>query len=187
MRRLLLFLFYTALIFAGVFFSMPLLALAALLLICARLLRPALVAGRAWAWGGLALIVALGLLVAMQGDGRYVLQMISLVVFLLLMILFGRTLRPGDVPLATRVAAAARGYTPEQAVTQMAPALRRYTRVLTWFWAVMFGLFVLQSLVLVFYAPSASVGLTIDLVNFGIVFVLMGGEYLYHSHKYPNP
>ncbi len=187
MRRTLLFLLCTALIFAGVLWQMPLLALAVLLFICVRLLRPALVARRAWAWAGLALIAALGLLVALQGDGRYVLPMISLVVCLLFMILFGRTLRSGDVPLATRVAAAARGYPPEQAQAQMAPALQRYTRALTWFWTVMFGLLVSQSLLLTFYAPPAGVGVIIDLVNFGVVLILMGGEYLYHSRKYPNP
>ncbi len=187
MRRTLLLLLYPGLILAAVLLQMPLLGLAAMLLICVHLLKPALAAGRVWAWGGLALMAALGLLVALQGDGRQVLQLISLVIFMLMMILFGRTLRPGDVPLATRVAAAARGYTPAQAQAQMDPALQRYTRALTWFWTVMFGLFVVQSLLVSFYSPPAGLGLAIDMVNFGLVLVLLGVEYLYHSRRYPNP
>jgi len=187
MRRPLLFLLYFGLMLGGVLLRQPLLALLPLLLICAMFLRPALAQGRLWAWAGLTLIAALGLFVALYGDGRQVIPLVSLVIFLLMLVLFGRTLRPGDVPLATRVAAAARGYAPEQAVTQMAPALQRYTRLLTWFWTVMFALFVLQSLLVTVYAPPAGLGLIIDLSNFALVTLLLVGEYLYHSRRFPNP
>lgn len=187
MRRPLLFLLYFVLMLAGVLLRQPLLALLPLLLICAFFLRPALADRRLWAWMALLLISACGLFVALYGDGRQVIPLISLVIFMLMLVLFGRTLRAGDVPLATRVAAAARGYGPEQAATHMAPALQRYTRLLTWFWTVMFALFVLQSLLVTLYAPPAELGLIIDLSNLGLVALLVGGEYLYHSRRFPNP
>ena len=187
MRRPLLFLLYFGLMLAGVLLRQPLLALVPLLLICAMFLRPALSQGRAWAWLALLSISGLGLFVSLYGDGRQVIPLISLVIFLLMLILFGRSLRPGEVPLATRVAAAARGYGPEQVAARMAPALQRYTRLLTWFWTVMFALFVVQSLLVTLYAPPAGLGLVIDLSNLALVIVLLGGEYLYHSRRFPNP
>lgn len=185
MKRLLP-LLYPALIGAGVVLRLPILVLCACLLLCVQLLAPALRRGRLWAWAGLAVIAALGLMVAMEGDGRHMMQMISLVISGLFMLLFGRSLRPGGVALASRVAAAARGFAPEDAHL-MDPQVLRYTRRVTWMWTLVFGVFVIQSLWVTFYSVPTTLGLAIDIANFVLVVLLLGGEYLYHSRRYPNP
>lgn len=179
-------LLYPALIGAGVLLQLPLLALVGCLLFGGQLLSPALQSGRLWARAGLLGIAGLGLPVALHGDGRHVMQLVSLVVSGLFLLLFARSLRPGGVALASRVAAAARGLG-EHEVAKMGPELLRYTRGVTWMWTLMFGVFVIQSLWVTFYSVPATLGLLIDILNFVLVIVLLAGEYLYHSRRYPNP
>lgn len=69
----------------------------------------------------------------------------------------------------------------------MDPKVLRYTRRVTLMWTVVFGLMVLQSLWVSFHSVPAGWGLIIDVANFGFVLLLLGGEYLYHSRRYPNP
>lgn len=179
-------LLYPALIGAGVLWKMPLLVLLACLLFCVHLLAPALRALKLWAWAGLLAIAALGLPVALHGDGRHVMQLISLVISGLFMLLFGRSLRPGGVALASQVAAAARGLPPDEA-HRMEPGVFRYTRRVTWMWTLIFGAFVVQSLWVTFIGVPTHLGLAIDIANFALIVLLLGGEYLYHSRRYPNP
>lgn len=185
MTRLLL-LAYPLLLGAAVVFSMPLLALAAMLLLLAQLLAPALASGRLWAWAALLGIAAGGAFLATAGDGRHIMQMVSFVVFSFMLMIFGRSLRRGQIPLATRVAAAARGLAAEEH-QQMDAALLRYTRGVTLFWSIMFALFIAQSLLLAVWAPPAQLGLLFDAGNFVLVVILLGAEYLYHSRRFPNP
>src|SRR5690606_33016828 len=61
---------------------------------------------------------------------------------------FGRTLRPGRVPLITRIAAAMEACEP----AELAPRLQHYTRRLTLAWAVLLGALALADGVLAMIA-----------------------------------
>ena len=86
-----------------------------------------------------------------------------------LMILFGRTLRPGVTPLVARVAALWRGTLDE--------ALARYTRRVTIAWTVFFAIMALESIALALFAPLHVWSLFTNLVNYLLVLLFFLFEY----------
>jgi uncharacterized membrane protein len=94
------------------------------------------------------------------------------------MLIFGRTLRPGSVPLITRISTDMRQGQSEVPV--------RYTRGLTLVWALVFALLALEGLVLGLFAPPGWV-LRVSAMTWLFVGAFIVGEYLYHSRRYPNP
>src|SRR5690606_28289955 len=101
-------------------------------------LRGPLLAGRIWAWLGLALATVLLLWVATRSgrhDGLFALYAAPVLIYLFMAGLFGRTLRNGQVPLITRMAAGLQG-----SAEPIDDETRRYTRQLTAVWTALFVL-----------------------------------------------
>ncbi len=178
---------YPLLIFAAVRWQLPWLGMLALLGFGAQVLWPVLRQGKPWAWLMMAVLAAAGGWSVLTGDGRALLQLVPVMIFLLLAVFFGRTLLGGSVPLVTRIAAAARDIPHERILQDMQPALLRYTRRVTQFWMCLFLIFAAEDLFLMWLAPPLPWPYIINAVNFSIVFSLLVGEYLYHSRRYPNP
>lgn len=113
--------------------------------------------------------------------------------------LFGRTLRPGRVPLITRIVEALNA----QAGLPMTPDLYRYTRRLTTVWAVLLAVLALANLLLALcavpggmlaqfgYGPPLVVSdeqwsWVANFLNYGIVAGLFCGEYLWRKRVFPQ-
>lgn len=112
---------------------------------------------------------------------------------------FGRTLRPGRVPLITRMVEALNA----QAGMPMTPDLYRYTRRLTAVWAALLALLALVNLLLALcavpggmlaqfgYRPPLAVSdeqwsWVANFLNYGIVAALFCGEYLWRKRVFPQ-
>ena len=112
---------------------------------------------------------------------------------------FGRTLRPGRVPLITRIVEALNA----QAGLPMTPDLYRYTRRLTTVWAVLLAVLALANLLLALcavpggmlaqfgYRPPLVVSdeqwsWVANFLNYGIVAGLFCGEYLWRKRVFPQ-
>lgn len=112
---------------------------------------------------------------------------------------FGRTLRPGRVPLITRIVEALNA----QAGLPMTPDLYRYTRRLTTVWAVLLAVLALANLLLALcavpggmlaqfgYRPPLVVSdeqwsWVANFLNYGIVAGLFCGEYLWRKRLFPQ-
>lgn len=112
---------------------------------------------------------------------------------------FGRTLRPGRVPLITRMVEALNA----QAGMPMTPALYRYTRRLTAVWTALLTVLALVNLLLALcavpggllvqfgYRPPLAVSdeqwsWVANLLNYGIVAALFCGEYLWRKRVFPQ-
>nr|WP_211369651.1 ketosynthase [Pseudoxanthomonas yeongjuensis] len=112
---------------------------------------------------------------------------------------FGRTLRPGRVPLITRIVEALNA----QAGLPMTPDLYRYTRRLTAVWAVLLAVLALVNLLLALcavpggmlaqfgYRPPLTVSdeqwsWVANFLNYGIVAALFCGEYLWRKRLFPQ-
>jgi uncharacterized membrane protein len=112
---------------------------------------------------------------------------------------FGRTLRPGRVPLITRIVEALNA----QAGLPMTPDLYRYTRRLTTVWAVLLAVLALANLLLALcavpggmlaqfgYRPPLAVSdeqwsWVANFLNYGIVAGLFCGEYLWRKRVFPQ-
>ena len=181
-----LLLVWPALVFVSVYSAQPWLGCIALLGLGAQFLWPALSRQRGWAWLGMGLIAAVAVTVAAYGEARVYLHALPVLIFLMLALFFGRTLRSGSVPLVTRIAAAARHIEPQD-IDQMPRDVYGYTRKVTWFWTLGFVFFALEDLLLLSLQLPTALAVLINLGNFVLVSVLLTVEYLYHSRRYPNP
>lgn len=112
---------------------------------------------------------------------------------------FGRTLRPGRVPLITRMVEALHG----QAGMPMTPGLYRYARRLTVVWAVVLALLALVNLLLALcavpggmlvqsgYKPPLTVtdgqwSWFANFLTYGVIGGLFCGEYLWRKRVFPQ-
>jgi len=94
------------------------------------------------------------------------------------MLIFGRTLRSDSVPLITRISTDMRQGQSEVPI--------RYTRGLTLAWTIIFTLLALEGLLLGLFAAPGWV-LRVSAMTWTFVGVFIVSEYLYHSRRYPNP
>lgn len=181
-----LLLVWPVMVFAAIYWQMPWLGCLALLGLGAQFLWPALRVVKPWAVLGYALIVAVAVGLAMNGEPRVYLHSLPVLIFLLLALFFGRTLRGNSVPLVTRIAAAARHIELHE-IHKMPAGLYRYTRRVTLFWTLGFVFFAVEDLILLQLSLPTSTAVAVNLGNFVVVAVLLVLEYLYHSRRYPNP
>lgn len=182
----LLLLVWPALVFVAIQWQWPWLGCLALIGLGAQFLWPALIRLRPWALLGFGVIAAVAVAVAVAGDSRMYLHALPVLAFLLLALLFGRTLRAGSVPLVTRIAAAAR-HIELADIDRMQPEVYRYTRRVTLFWTCGFVFFAVEDLVLLSLNLPTRTAVIVNCVNLAAVSVILVIEYLYHSRRYPNP
>lgn len=154
---------------------------------------------RAWAW--IALLGAAAVLVWMARSPYAQLPLLLVPVVFIAMIAwwFGRTLRPGRVPLIRKIVAALDATPPDQ----LPPDLRTYTRRLTLAWTVVLGALGTANLLLAAIAVPdgllASVGVAAPLtvtetqwswfanwLNYGLVGGFFLLEYAYRKRRFPG-
>jgi len=97
--------------------------------------------------------------------------------YLFLLWFFGRTLRPGQEPLITRLARRVHGTLP--------PFMETYTRRLTAAWCVFFAAQLVCSMALFAFASLETWSLFINLLNLPLLALMFIGEYLYRVARYP--
>lgn len=170
---------YPLLVHAAVLSGEPVFGFVAIVALILLTVLPALLSAKLWPWPVLAFTCAAAWPLAQLGDGMLMLYLPPVLIPLMLMVFFGRTLRPGSVPLITRIAAQMRG-------DDMPAAVRRYTRKVTWMWTIVFALMALEATLLAALVSHETWSLVTNAVNWILLAVLMSGEYLYHSRVYPN-
>ena len=119
-----------------------------------------------WLWP--LLIRHYSLLYLVQQAGAYV----------LLMIMFGRSLRPGRTPLCTVWATRHHG--------TLSPAAIRYTRAITLLWATFFAAITLAIVALYVFAPLTVWSAFANFGVFPLIAALFVGEYLARSRALPD-
>ncbi len=87
----------------------------------------------------------------------------------LLGLAFGATLRTGQTPLVSRLAALVHG--------QLSPALARYTRQVTWAWTLYFSATAVASLLLFWLAPVAVWSVFANLLGLPLLILMFVAEY----------
>lgn len=99
-------------------------------------------------------------------------------VYMFLLWLFGRTLRPGRQPLVTRLATHVHGELPAD--------IARYTRRVTWAWCVFFAAMAMTSMLLFLLKPLPIWSVFNNLLNLPLVVAMYLGEYAWRLWRYPN-
>lgn len=102
----------------------------------------------------------------------------QVLICMMFLLIFGRTLRPGSMPLITRISTDMRQGQSEVPL--------RYTRGLTWAWTLIFALLALEGLVLGLLASPGWV-LKVNVLTWLLIGAFVACEYQYHSRRYPNP
>lgn len=166
----------------------------ALILLIGPLLRR-----RGWAWGLLAGIAAALVALAFAPQATLPLLAPPVVFTALAGWVFARTLQAGRVPLVTRMASALHA----QPVEALDPALARYTRALTGFWAALLFALCLVNLVLAIFAVpegllarlghptplpvlDARGSLFANLLIHGVVAGCFLAEYAWRRHRFSD-
>jgi uncharacterized membrane protein len=97
-------------------------------------------------------------------------------IYLLLLFSFGRTLAHGHEPLITGFARKIHGALP--------PSMESYTRQLTGVWCMFFAAQVAVSAVLFVWAPLDVWSLFVNVLNFPLLVLMFGAEYLYRVARH---
>lgn len=171
-------------------------ALADLVALC---MAGPLAQGRAWAWA-LAAVLGAGLVWLARTPYAQMLLLAPPMVFVgFVAWMFGRSLRPPREALITRIVAAMERTEP----AQLPPELLRYSRRLTWMWAVLLAVLAVANGLLALIAvpdgvlarlgrtPFISIGqeewsLFANLLNYGIVGGFFVGEYALRKRLFPH-
>lgn len=122
-------------------------------------------------------LVFIGWLLAVE---KYVLLMYipPVAISLGLLLLFGRSLQPGSVPLITRYARYIDGDLDEK--------LLRYTRRVTRVWTVFFLLMLIETVALAIWASVETWSLFTNVLNYVAIVVLLFIEVVYRYRAYPD-
>ena len=90
--------------------------------------------------------------------------------------LFGSTLLPGRDPFISRFARIEQGALPAD--------LARYTRRLTWIWALLFTVMAVTALALALFGSLAAWSTFTNVITYSLVGALFAGEYAYRRLRY---
>lgn len=143
----------------------------ALVVLCVIPQYAALRAGKLRHWLLLGLLAALLYVLTRIGGGIYALFLPPVVVSGMVLSVFAATLRPGQEPLVTRMAAISRGGT-------LPPEMAPYTRNVTWAWVLLMASQVLASIVLALFAPLWVWSAYTNFIAYGLLALAFVVEYV---------
>jgi uncharacterized membrane protein len=158
--------------------GLPLLQWVALVVICALPQYSALRRGRLHNWLLFAALAGALFLLTQVGGGVYALLAPPIALPAMAAALFIGTLRPGRVPLVTRMAAAERG--------ALTPELLAYTRNVTLAWAWLLSAITVAALLLALFAPLWLWSLFTNFVCYALMGLMFVGEYLWRRLRFRN-
>lgn len=169
---------YAATVHLGVLGDYPQAGLIALAALAAWLLRPGLYAHHPGAWLALAAIAAVTAAGLGTGRALSILYLPPVLVTVLLLMVFAASLLPGRTPLITAVAL--------QMGETDSPAVRRYTRRVTWGWSLLFAVLAVQNTALALWASPAVWSLFANILNYVIVAVAFLAEFRLRHRFLPD-
>lgn len=174
---------YPALVHLALVFSVPQFLVIAPLLFLTGIFFYGLRAGSVRVWIIYGVLCSTVLLLEYWRLTLYLLFLPPVIIPLLLLFVFGRTLFSGREPLITAIGEAARG--------PLSPAMRHYTRRLTQLWCGVFVVMILWSAILPALQQPELWSWFTNIINYGVVGILFVGEFmlrkkLFPSHNHPG-
>ena len=174
---------YPILVHLSLMMDVPQLQVLAIVCFATGILFKSLARGQKSAWVAWIIIVTIAVGFGYFNITLYALYLPPILLPLLLLFAFGRTLLPGQIPLITNIGETSRG--------PLSEAMRHYTRRLTQFWCVIFLVMTGWSLMLPFFKQPELWSWFTNVINYGLVGGLFTGEfivrkYLFPEHNHPN-
>lgn len=169
---------YPLLVHIALVFAVPQLLFIAPILFLTGVFFHSLRAGSTLAWLLFGSLCGSILLLEYLGLTLYLLFLPPVVIPLLLLFVFGRTLHSGREPLITAIGEAARG--------PLSQAMRTYTRRLTQLWCLVFVVMIVWSAVLPWLKQPELWSWFTNIINYGVVGVLFVGEFMLRKKLFPT-
>ena len=169
---------YPLLVHIALVFTVPQLLFIAPMLFLAGICWQGLVNLNKTVWLIFSLLCVVILLLEYLDLTLYLLFLPPVVIPLLLLFIFGRTLHSGREPLITAIGEAARG--------PLSVAMRTYTRRLTQLWCVVFVVMIVWSAILPWLEQPELWSWFTNIINYGVVGVLFVGEFMLRKRLFPN-
>jgi uncharacterized membrane protein len=169
---------YPLLVHLSVVTDVPQLQVVAIICFAAGILLKSLQRGNTIAWLVLVVVSLVAVGFGYLNITLYVLYLPPILLPLLLLFVFGRTLLPGQEPLITAIGEASRG--------PLTPAMRHYTRRITQFWCAIFFLMMSWSLILPWLEQPEVWSWFTNIINYGLVAMLFIGEFILRKRLFPE-
>lgn len=169
---------YPLLVHIALVFAVPQLLFVAPMLFLAGVCWQGLGNRNKTVWLVFSLLCAAVLLLEYLGLTLYLLFLPPVVIPLLLLFIFGRTLVNGREPLITAIGEAARG--------PLSQAMRTYTHRLTQLWCLVFVAMILWSAILPWLEQPELWSWFTNIINYGVVGVLFVGEFMLRKKLFPT-
>jgi len=169
---------YPLLVHLSILIDRPKLQAASIICFCAGLLYQPLSHSRPGAWLLLLFASVVAILLAYWGSALWFLYLPPVLLPLMMLIIFGRSLRRGRLPLVTAIGEAARG--------PLSPAMRHYTRRVTQTWCLVFVYMSLVALILPWMGHEALWSWLSNVINYVLVIGLIIGEFILRKWLFPD-
>lgn len=169
---------YPLLVHVSLVFALPSLMFIAPLVFLTGAFWYGLISCNRLAWITFSTLCAIILLVEYCGLTLYLLYLPPILLPLLMLYIFGRTLYGGREPLITSIGEAARG--------PLSLSMRRYTRFLTQLWCGVFVTMIAWSTLLPWLEQPQLWSWFTNIINYGLVGVLFVGEFMLRKKIFPN-
>jgi uncharacterized membrane protein len=173
-----LFVAYPLLAHLGVMLGAPLLQWLALQCLFAGVFFRVLRGGAARAWVALAAFAIGTWLLTASGDGLYALYLPPLVLTGLACAAFVQSLRPGQVPLVTRIATGVHG--------TLSPPLAAHTVTVTRIWAVLLASMFAITLALTLAGAHAAWSLFTNFISYALMGLMFAAEFAWRRLRFPD-
>lgn len=169
---------YPLLVHISMVFNLPQLLVMAPLTFLTGVFWHGLISRKIFPWLIFLILCSSVLLAEYKGLTLYLLYLPPVLIPLLLLFIFGRTLRVGREPLITAIGESARG--------PLSQSMRHYTWRLTQLWCVVFaGMLVCSALLPWLEQPELWSWVT-NIINYGVVGVLFVGEFMLRKKIFPS-
>jgi uncharacterized membrane protein len=175
--------FYPLLVHLSIVLNVPPLQALAISFFLGGILYKPLLRFELTPWLVLIAVTLFVLLLSYINVSVYLLYVPPVLIPLLLLFVFGRTLINGREPLVTAIGEASRG--------PLSTEMRIYTRRVTQFWCAIFIMMALWSLILPLLAHPKTWSWFTNIINYGLVGILFVGEFIlrkkiFPTHNHPN-
>jgi uncharacterized membrane protein len=114
-------------------------------------------------------VIAGMVLLMSRGETLHIFYITPVLINVAFFLLFAKSLRPGNIPLITRIATLIRG--------QLEPQVAHYTRKLTEWWAWFFVIIIVETIALTLYAPMLIWSIFSNFLNYLFIVIFFIVEY----------
>jgi len=169
---------YPVMVHLAIWLQLTFLQLVALVLFSLGVLLNGLLNKSKLAWFLFGSVVCFSVLLARYDMALYVLYLPPIVIPLLILSVFVRSLLPGQVALVTDIGEKSRG--------PLSSEMRIYTKKVTWLWVIVLSIIVTLSTLLPWLSSDFVWSLFSNILNYVFVAALFIGEFVYRKYRFPS-